>query len=178
MIVTVSGDPRTDSPTLHLAERVGVAITAHLGWSAPVTVDLAQLGPGPPGPRPPNPDRGEVIRAVDLVRRAGLLVVATSSGPGGLPGVLERFGAALPADGLLGIGAVPVVTGPEPRGCRETHRRLVGWLTGLGASVVDPPLLVPETLAARPRAVALAYAVRLLGARPGDPARRPVRAPA
>jgi FMN reductase len=170
MIVTVSGDPRPQSSTLDLAERVSAAIAAHLAQPAPVTVDLAWLAP-----HLLTPDSPEVTRAVDLVRRANLLVVATPTRQGGYAGVLKLLGEALPATGLLGIGAVPVVTAPEPRGTHETHRQLAEWLTALGASVVDPPLLVPDTLVARPRAVALAYAARLFGDRPAIPARRAVR---
>ncbi|RKR91178.1 NAD(P)H-dependent FMN reductase [Micromonospora pisi] len=173
MIVTVSGDPSPNSPTLHLAEQVSAAIAAHLGRSTPATVDLARLAPQLLGT-----GSTDVSRAVELVRRASLLVVATPTRQRGYAAVLKLFGEVLPADGLLGIGAVPVVTAPEPRGSHETHRQLADWLAGLGATVVDPPLLMPETLVARPRAVALAYAVRLLGTLPPVPVRPAVWLPA
>jgi FMN reductase len=173
MIVTLSGDPRPHSSTLQLAEKVGAALAAHLGQQVPATVDLAWLAP-----HLLAPESAAVTRAVDLVRRASLLVIGTPARQGSYAGVLKLFGEALPASGLLGIAAVPVVTAPEPRSTHETHRQLGEWLTALGASVVDPPLLVPDTLAARPRTVALAYAVRLIGAHTLAPARRPLKLPA
>ena len=153
--VVLSGNPRTGSRTLKLATAVGSAISAE----PPLVIDVADLGPGlltpgdpatapgdpatAPGDPATAPGDPATAAAVAAVREAKLLVVATPTDKGSYTGVLKVLLDQLPAGGLGGVTAVPVVTAgvqPQADGAEGFLRHL---LTELGATVA-PALTATE----------------------------------
>jgi FMN reductase len=156
VIVVVSGNPRPHSRTLHLAEEVGAALAARLDQPAPDTVDVAMLGP-----RLLVPGHGDLLWAVDRLRAASLLVVATPTYKGTYTGVLKVLLDALPAGGLARAAAVTVVTAGAPAQAAAAQRHLTELLGELGAAVVAPGLAAVEGELDRPRELAARYADRV-----------------
>jgi len=156
VIVVVSGNPRPHSRTLHLAEEVGAALAARLDQPVPDTVDVAMLGP-----RLLVPGHGDLLWAVDRLRAAPLLVVATPTYKGTYTGVLKVLLDALPAGGLAGAAAVTVVTAGAPTQAAAAQRHLTELLGELGAVVVAPGLAAVEGELDRPRELAARYADRV-----------------
>jgi FMN reductase len=103
-IVVLSGNPRAGSRTSGLAAAVGDAI-ADRGGDRPHVVEVGALGPGLL-----TPGDAATAAAVTAVRAARVLVVATPTYKGSYTGVLKVLLDQLPANGLAGITAVPVVT--------------------------------------------------------------------
>jgi len=152
-IVVVSGNPRPGSRTLTLATAVGAAIAAAAGASDPAVIDVGALGAGllTPG------DTGTAA-ALELLRSADLLVVATPTYKGSYTGILKVLLDQLPAGALAGKLAVPVVTAgvaPQAAAAESLLRQL---LTELGAEVADPGLPVVEAELSESAAVADKYA--------------------
>jgi FMN reductase len=146
-IVVVSGNPRPASRTSALALAVGAAL-----GESPAVVEVGALGPGllTPGDR-------ATIDALDRIRRAGLLVVATPTYKGSYTGILKVLLDQLPSQALAGKLAVPVVTAgiaPQAEAAESLLRRL---LTELGAEV-RPGLAVVEADLPSGAALAAAYA--------------------
>jgi FMN reductase len=94
----------------------------------PVLVDVAE----------PRADAVEVIRA------AGTLIVATPTYKGAYTGVLKVLFDELPARGLAGIAAVPVITAGIRSQAEATERHLHDLLVELAADPVAPALLVTD----------------------------------
>ncbi|WP_432987297.1 NADPH-dependent FMN reductase [Dactylosporangium sp. CA-233914] len=158
MIVVVSGNPRPDSRTLHLAEAVGGALAARLGRPAPLTVDVAELGA-----RLLQSGDEAVAEALATLRRASLLVVATPTYKGSYTGVLKVLLDQLPADALRGIAAVSVVTaGVQPQADAAT-RHLRELLGELGATPVEPGLALAEPELADAGTAVAGYVTRIAG---------------
>jgi FMN reductase len=154
MIVVLSGNPRTHSRTLHLAEEVGSVLADRLGQPAPHTVDVAALGA-----RILQPDL--LTDALDRLRRASLLVVATPTYKGTYTGVLKVLIDQLPAGGLTGVAALTVVTAGVAPQAAATERHLRELLGELGATPVNPGLAVVESELTNARSLALEYASQL-----------------
>jgi FMN reductase len=158
-IVVVSGNPRPASRTSALAIAVAEALgpgTAAVEAGAPgtglVVVEVGALGPGLLTPGDPA-----TADALELIRRADLLVVATPTYKGSYTGVLKVLLDQLPSQALAGKRAVPVVTAgiaPQAAAAEALLRQL---LTELGAEV-QPGLPVVEADLPSGRALAAAYA--------------------
>jgi FMN reductase len=155
MIVVLSGNARPRSRTLHLAGQVGAGLAGHLGEPAPEVVDVAELGP-----RLLVAGDVEVLRVVDLLRSASLLVVATPTYKGTYTGVLKVLLDGLPRPGLAGVAAVTVVTANEPAQAASTDRHLRELLGELGAVVAGAGLVALERNLARSHELAADYAAR------------------
>jgi FMN reductase len=156
MIVVLSGNARPHSRTLHLAGRVGVVLAQRLGQPAPETIDVAELGS-----RLLVAGHVDVLGAVDRLRSASLLVVATPTYKGSYTGVLKVLLDGLPRPGLAGVAAVTVVTANEPTQAAATERHLRGLLGELGAVVVEPGLVALERQLERSHELAVDYAARV-----------------
>jgi FMN reductase len=139
-VVVVSGHPRPGSRTLRLAQLVGSALDP-----ASILVDVAAPGPD----------------ALDVIRSAGTLVVATPTYKGAYTGVLKVLLDELPARGLAGIAAVPVITAGILPQAQATERHLRDLLLELAADPIAPALLVTDAELADAESLAQKYAAGL-----------------
>jgi FMN reductase len=156
VIVVLSGNPRPHSRTLHLAEEVGAALAARLAQPVPHTIDVAALGT-----RLLQPADGQVQDALDRLRRASVLVVATPTYKGTYTGVLKVLLDQLPPQALRDAAAVTVVTAGVPQQAEATERHLRELLTELAAVPVDPGLAVVEQDLANAGTAAAEYVTRI-----------------
>jgi FMN reductase len=148
-IVVVSGNPRPGSRTSTLAVAVGEALAA----GSPIeVVEVGVLGAGllTPGDEP-------AAKAVQLLREAEVLVVATPTYKGSYTGVLKVLLDQLPAQALAGKRAVPVVTAGVASQAAAAEALLRRLLTELGAEVA-PGLPVIEADLPESKSIAEAYA--------------------
>lgn len=157
-IVVVSGNPRAGSRTLGLAAAVGSAIAGRLGpadgsSTTPEVVDVETLGAGLLVPGDPA-----TAAAVQSLKDADLLVVATPTYKGGYTGILKVLLDQLPADALAGKRAVPVVIAGVTQQAAAAEALLRQLLTELGADVIDPGLPVVEADLSESALVAEKYA--------------------
>lgn len=137
-IVVVSGNPRAGSRTHNLAVAVGAALARRRDGAEPVVVEVGELGTGLL-----VPDDPATAAALERIRGAEVLVVATPTYKGTFTGVLKVLLDRLPGGALAGKTAVPVVTaGIEPQ-ATAALRYLSDLLSELGADVV-PGLAVVE----------------------------------
>jgi len=151
-IVVVSGNPRPGSRTLTLATAVGSAIATAAGAADPAVIDVGALGAGLLTPA----DAGTAA-ALELLKSADLLVVATPTYKGSYTGILKVLFDQLPSGALAGKLAVPVVTAgvaPQAAAAEALLRQL---LTELGAEVAEG-LPVVEAELSESAAVAEKYA--------------------
>jgi FMN reductase len=155
-IVVVSGNPRAGSRTSALAIAVGEAIADRLGSPEPRVIEVGELGAG-------LLTAGDVATkdAVTALAGAHLLVIATPTYKGSYTGVLKVLLDRLPANGLAGKLAVPVVTAgvaPQAAAAEALLRQL---LVELGAIAVRPGLPLVEADLSESAAVAQKYAAAL-----------------
>ena len=158
-IVVVSGNPRPASRTSVLARAVGTALApapassgAGAPAQAPTLIEVGSLGPGLLTPGDPA-----TAEALERIRSASVLVVATPTYKGSYTGVLKVLFDQLPSQALAGKRAVPVVTAgiaPQAAAAEALLRQL---LTELGAEVL-PGLPVTEADLPESEAIAAAYA--------------------
>lgn len=151
--VVVSGNPRAGSRTSALARAVGAALggsaaralggPAELALGGEVTVvEVGALGPGLLTPGDPA-----TAEALVRIRDAELLVVATPTYKGSYTGILKALLDQLPANGLAGIHAVPVVTAGVESQARAAADLLSRLLGELGATVLAALPVVESGLA-------------------------------
>jgi len=133
--VVLAGNPRPGSRTRRLAE----AVAAELGATGPVVVDVAELGAGLL-----TPGDEATAAAIRTVRAAGRLIVATPTYKGAYTGVLKVLLDQLPAGGLEGVTAVPVVTAGTRQQAEAAAGHLRALLGELGATLAGPGLLATE----------------------------------
>ncbi|GAA0453170.1 hypothetical protein Ade02nite_01310 [Paractinoplanes deccanensis] len=147
-IVVVSGNPRAGSRTSALAGAVGDALA---GEPTPL-IEAGALGPGLL-----TPGDEATAAALEAIKGAEVLVIATPTYKGSYTGVLKVLLDHLPARALAGKRAVPVVTAgvaPQAAAAEALLRRL---LTELGADVA-PGLPVIEADLPDAAAIAEKYA--------------------
>jgi FMN reductase len=132
-VVVVIGNPRTGSRTSAVATAVADAVrgavdvdvrTIELADAIAVSFDGSSVQP-----RSPQPD------AIEAVRNARLLIVATPSYKGSYTGLLKLFFDQLPHQALADITTVPVAIAGSPTHLRTTTADLIRLVTELGASV-------------------------------------------
>lgn len=149
-VTVLVGSPRRGSRTFGVAERVGKELGVLLAaegveTAEPEAVDLAEIGELlPPRASRSIPLGPDVQRALDLVRRPGVLLVVSPTFKGTYTGMLKLFLDMLPIDGLGASVAVPVMTAgwPKHRGAGDHFLRPL--LLELGASVPVPGLSILE----------------------------------
>jgi FMN reductase len=150
----VVGNPKPASRTLAAATYVARAL---VGEQPELVVDLAELGAAVLDGGDPR-----VTRLVNEVAALDVLVVASPAYKGSYTGLLKVFLDQLPADGLRGVAAVPVMLGAGPSHAMAPEVHLRPVLTELGATVPVRGLYVLDS-AYENRA---AYARWLEAARP------------
>jgi FMN reductase len=140
-IVVLSGNPRPGSRTRTFAETLGREVGWLLGLSddAVSTVDLADLA-GEIFARP----HPRVDQALEAVRSADVLIVATPVYKASYTGLLKSFLDLYGSGALGGVLAVPVTVAASPihRLTAEAHLRPL--LVELGASTPTSALTVEE----------------------------------
>jgi FMN reductase len=121
-LIVISGHPRPGSRTKRLAESVGRALDP-----AFVTVDVADLG-------------DDLAAAVEQIRAARAVVVATPTYKGSYTGKLKVLIDEFPHRGLAGITAIPVVTAGLAAQAEAADAHLRALLGELAATVVPASL--------------------------------------
>jgi len=137
-IVVLVGHPSTGSRTGAVGRAVAAQLGDEPGHSLRV-VELAELGTGPLGE-----DGVAVQEAEELVRGAGLLVVATPVFKAGYPGILKLFLDRLEPTALEPVVAVPVIlTASSAHGAlADLQLRVV--LQAVGALLPVPSFVLEE----------------------------------
>ncbi|ONH34080.1 NADPH-dependent FMN reductase [Protofrankia sp. BMG5.30] len=150
-IIVLSGNPRPGSRTLTvaraLADRIRDGLTADpaFGTATPEPaaesgdVDLALLAP-----ELFTDSTGAVASAVESVRGAGVLVVATPVYKATYTGLLKAFLDPLPSGALAGVVAIPVIVSGAPAHLPVTELHLRPLLAELGATVPVPAFSIIE----------------------------------
>jgi FMN reductase len=151
-VVVVSGNPRTGSHTTAIAAALGTRAAELLEAAPPEVIDLADFGH-----TLLVPDDPAVSAALDAVRDADLLVVATPARNGSYTGEVKVFLDRLPADGLAGLPAMTVATSGAPAQSEAADASLREVLVELGAQPLGPGLTAIETQLADPAGVIDAY---------------------
>ncbi|HVC24732.1 MAG TPA: NAD(P)H-dependent oxidoreductase [Acidimicrobiales bacterium] len=146
-VAVVVGNPKPASRTLAAATLLAGAVA---GVEPATVLDVVTLGAGLLGFGDPA-----VARAVDEVRAAELLVVASPTYKATYTGVLKAFLDQVPADGLAGVVAVPLMVGAGPGHALAPELSLKPVLVELGATcptracyVLERDHLDPEAYAA------------------------------
>ena len=152
-VAVVVGNPKPASRTL------GAAVRLATGLAGPpdVVVDLATLGPALLDWHDPAVDE-----LVGEVTGADLVVVASPTYKGSFTGLLKLFLDRVPAQGLAGSVAVPLMLAAAPGHALAPEVFLRPVLTELGATVPVAGLSVPDSRHDDPAA----YDAWLAAARP------------
>ena len=145
-VVLLVGNPRPHSRTRAAAEQVATLLDAHIGSGTARTIDLAEhvaIGftdePVRPAVAAPH--------ALDEVRNAEYLLVATPSYKGTFTGLLKVFLDQLPHQALAGITAIPIAVAGSPDHATKTGAALAQLLEELGARATAPIELLDSSLA-------------------------------
>jgi NAD(P)H-dependent FMN reductase/predicted MFS family arabinose efflux permease len=160
-IAVVVGNPKPRSRTHEAA----LAVAEALGGAPPaVVIDVVELGAGLLGWGDPA-----VSAAVESVQKADVVVVASPTFKATYTGLLKLFLDQVPADGLAGVVAVPVMLGAGPGHLLAPDLLLKPVLVELGAtcptkglylldSDYGPGALAPWLAAARSQVLSSAAA--------------------
>jgi len=124
-VVVVAGNPKPDSRTLSAASMVAEAVT---GTPPDTVLDVITFGHGLLGFGDPD-----VVSAIESVRAANVAVVASPTFKATYSGVLKTFLDQIPADGLAGVTAVPLMLGAGPGHALAPELSLKPVLVELGA---------------------------------------------
>jgi len=139
-LVLLIGNPRAGSRTRAVAER----FASRLGVVPCEVLELAELTGVTYGAFAVAPAISDEA-ALDRVRAARLLVVATPSYKGTYTGLLKLFLDRVPHLGLDGVVAVPIAVAASPAHAAATGADLARLLRELGAHVpVEVPVLESE----------------------------------
>lgn len=125
-LAVVVGNPKPASRTLDAAVRVATALG---GESPGVVVDVVSLGAGLLGFGDPA-----VAEAVEKVRAAPAVVVASPTYKASFTGVLKTFLDQFPGGGLSGVVAFPLMLGGTWGHCLAPEVFLKPVLVELGAT--------------------------------------------
>lgn len=146
-LVILVGNPRPGSRTHAVALRVGEVLRAAIpGLDEPRVIDLAEhvaisFTAEPARPGRPAPD------ALDAVRTADLLLVATPSYKGTFTGLLKVFLDQFGHNALASVVAVPVAVAGAPAHVTATEDSTATLLRELGATVPDSLGVLESTIA-------------------------------
>ena len=125
-IAVVTGNPKPASRTLQAA----VMVAERLGGAPPeVVVDVVELGAGLLGWGDPT-----VKEAVEAVQRSAAVVVASPTFKATYTGLLKLFLDQIPAEGLAGVVAIPLMLGAGPGHALAPELLLKPVLVELGAT--------------------------------------------
>ncbi|MFG1704440.1 NADPH-dependent FMN reductase [Nonomuraea sp. M3C6] len=158
-ILTLVGNPRPGSRTLAVAGAAAQAVGGRLGAAegSYETVDLSELGPHllSPGKSP------GVEAALELVREASVLVVASPTYKGTYTGLLKSFIDRFPPDALAGKVALPLLVMGDAKHSLAVEVHLRPLLVEVGATVPTPGLVVLESQLSGLEEVLAAWADRV-----------------
>lgn len=164
-VAVVVGNPKPHSRTylaaVGLADRIRASLRHGTGpsllstsggalpvdSSAPFVVDLADLGPALL-----DWSDADVIRVVEQVSSADLVIVASPTYKATYTGLLKLFLDRFASDALRGTIAVPLMLGAGPGHALAPELSLRPVLVELGASVPTPALYVLDGAYAEPAA--------------------------
>ena len=139
-VVALAGNPRAGSRTLLAARAVADQLMQRLHLPGPVTaLDVAKVAPELFARDAPEADRYRATLA-----GAAVAVVATPVYKASYTGLLKAFLDRLPAGGLRGVVAVPVVVSASPAHSFVAEHLLRPLLVELGALVPVRPLALTE----------------------------------
>jgi FMN reductase len=125
-IAVVTGNPKPASRTLDAAKMVAEALT---GAPPSVVIDVIDLAPGLLGWGDPT-----VKAAIESVQTAEAVVVASPTFKATYTGLLKLFLDQIPADGLAGVVAIPLMLGAGPSHALAPELLLKPVLVELGAT--------------------------------------------
>lgn len=148
-IVSIVGNPRRGGRTTDVAEAVADRLADAAGGVGTTTIELADLGPSLL-----EWGAADVAAALDLVRGADALVVATPTYKASFTGLLKLFLDQIGAGELAGTLTVPVMLGGSPAHTLALDTQLRPVLVELGAAIPTAGIYVvdsameqlPETL--------------------------------
>lgn len=142
-LTALIGNPKPRSRTTRIAAEVQAQIAARLrAAGAAVAVDqieLADLGAALIGWQEPA-----VAERLEQIAQAHLLIVASPTFKASYTGLLKIFLDQVPANGLNGVVAVPVLVGAAPHHSLAVELHLRPLLVELGASCPTRGLYVLE----------------------------------
>lgn len=140
--MTIVGNPRAGSHTHRIAAQAAAYLADWIGLEGPEhTIDLTALGPHLLSPVP----SADVEVAVELAVEARFLLVASPTYKGTYTGLLKAFLDRLPAGGLAGTVAFPLLVMADPRHALAVEVHLRPLLVELGALVPTPGLVVLDS---------------------------------
>jgi FMN reductase len=158
--VTVVGNPKPESRTAAVAWAAAQAITRAAGpMAACELIDLCGLARRLLLPEP----SAAVEDALDQVRAADLLLVASPTFKGSYSGLLKVFLDRLPYRALERSVALPLLVMKTPQHALAVDVHLRPLLVELGASVPTPGLAVLESDLATLDAVLAPWTARVAG---------------
>jgi len=137
-LTAIVGNPKPRSRTLHAAELVAAALT---GSAPDVTVDLAELGA-----ELLDWSSAPVTAAKSAVKSSEVVVVATPTYKGSYSGLLKLFLDRFGAGELVGLTAVPVMLGGDPRHSLAVEAFLKPVLAEIGASCPTRGLFLVDAI--------------------------------
>ncbi|MEW9532062.1 NADPH-dependent FMN reductase [Microbispora sp. NPDC049125] len=143
-IVTLVGNPRDGSRTLGVAVRAAEAVAGRLAPGPAAHGDVVDLAGLAAQLFVPEPSAGVEV-ALDLVREADILVVASPTYKGTYTGLLKAFLDRLPHQALAGTAALPLLVMGDPKHSLAVEVHLRPLLVELGAFVPTPGLAVLES---------------------------------
>jgi FMN reductase len=144
-IAVVVGNPKPASRTLAAA----VMVAERLAGTPPsVVVDVVELGAGLLGWGDPA-----VAEAVESVQKAPVVIVASPTFKATYTGLVKLFLDQIPADGLAGVVAVPLMLGAGPAHAMAPELLLKPVLVELGATCPTKGLYLMDTAYEDPAAV-------------------------
>jgi FMN reductase len=126
-VAVLVGNPKRRSRTYEAALLVAQKLT---GTPAGVVVDIADLGSGVL-----DWSDATASAAVESIREADVVVVASPTYKAAYTGLLKVFLDRFPSDGLAGVVAVPLMLGAGPAHALAPEHTLRPVLVELGATV-------------------------------------------
>lgn len=138
-VAALVGNPRPGSRTARTAEHVARLLAPLAGGDHVTTIDLSDHGPAVL-----DPGDASVSEAVEAVRSARLLVVASPVYKGTFTGLLKAFLDRMPPEGLRGTIAVPLMVGASDGHSHAAESALRPVLVELAASCPAPALYLRE----------------------------------
>lgn len=136
-IAVVAGNPKPRSRTLAAALLVAEALA---GAPPAAAIDVVDLGPGLLGWGDPA-----VAAAIEQLQRADAVVVASPTFKASYSGLLKLFLDQVPANGLAGVCAVPLMLGAAEHHALAPELLLKPVLVELGATCPTRGLYVLDS---------------------------------
>jgi FMN reductase len=138
-IIIVSGNPRRQSRTSHVAQELAQLVGTRTGLPIGQHLELIDIAG-----EIFDPDSVRVADAVRAVKAAAILIIASPTYKGTYTGLLKSFLDRLPPTGLADVVAVPVMTGAAHTHALSIDHSMRPLLVELGASVPTRGIFVAE----------------------------------